>query len=192
MQSAQREPTSRLFTAISLSEPVRSSVYAVAETLADEIEGVRWVRRENLHVTLRFLGEFPDSRVAEYLSWMREAAAHLPLRLSVGGVGGFPSSGSARVIWVGARDDTGEIEKVYNVLDKGAEKCGLKREGRKYRPHITVGRAGRRPMDIPASAIERFRDEYIELEVSDIVLYRSVLDRAGAIYTVIERIGPLA
>lgn len=188
MSSAQREPTSRLFTAIDLSDRVREDVSDVIDALSGEVDGVRWVRRENLHVTLRFLGEFPLREVDGFVVWMRKAAAHLPLCLTVGGVGGFPSSGSARVLWVGAKDATERIEKVYNVLDKGASRFGLQRESRKYRPHITIGRA-KHPVRVPESLRERFEGRAADLEVSEIVLYSSRLDSSGATYTALERIG---
>jgi 2'-5' RNA ligase len=190
MTSGQPEPTQRLFTAIPLSDDVREHVAGIERALSSALDGVRWVPEENLHVTLRFIGECALGKVAELERWMQKAARHLPSTLAVGGAGGFPSQSSARVIWVGAKDTTGDIEKVYNVLDKGAEKCGFEREGRKYRPHITVGRARRKPVRLPADLVERFGADEVTLEVKALVLFASHLSSEGAEYTEIARIEP--
>lgn len=161
----------------------------MVEELSGALEGVRWVPEPNLHITLRFLGEYPPSTVPLMAEAMRKAARHLPAVVRIGGVGAFPSLGSARVVWIGVADETGAIEKVYNVLDKGAEKCGLGREGRKYRPHVTIGRARRRPVVIPGDLAARLAAEVMELEVGEIVLFRSKLSSAGAEYSVVETAG---
>lgn len=189
MTSEQREPTSRLFTAIPLSRDVRAHVASIALELSQGVEEVRWVPPENLHVTLRFLGDFPDSKVPDMVGWMQKASAHLPFELDIGGVGGFPSQGSARVIWVGAIDETGAAGSVYDIIDKGAGKCGLGRESRRYRPHITVGRPRRHPVKISRDTAERFAGRFLKLEVNDIVLFKSVLKSTGAEYTEMQRVG---
>jgi 2'-5' RNA ligase len=180
MTSEQREPTSRLFTAIPLSRDVRAHVASIALELSQGVEEVRWVPPENLHVTLRFL---------DMVGWMQKASAHLPFELDIGGVGGFPSQGSARVIWVGAIDETGAAGSVYDIIDKGAGKCGLGRESRRYRPHITVGRPRRHPVKISRDTAELFAGRFLKLEVNDIVLLKSVLKSTGAEYTEMQRVG---
>ncbi|MHB8895230.1 MAG: RNA 2',3'-cyclic phosphodiesterase [Candidatus Geothermincolia bacterium] len=192
MKSEQREPTSRLFTAIPLTEPVRQYVSSIAGALKPSLEGVKWVGGENLHVTLRFIGDCPDAKVPALVEWMTKAAANLPLELAIGGVGGFPSQGSARVLWVGAQDSSNAIEKVYNVLDKGAGKCGFGREGRKYKAHITIGRARKSPVRIPPEIVEKYLDQRVALKADEIVLFKSVLSSTGAEYSVVERTGPPA
>jgi len=188
-KNARREPSSRLFTAFPLSTPIRLYVVSIIRELDTLLEGVRWVSPKNLHVTLRFIGECADEKIPDLVGSMQQAGKHLPLQLAVGGIGGFPSLGSARVIWVGAQDRTGGGEKVYNVLDREADKCGFGREGRKFAPHITVGRARKRPVEIPQEIVERFRGERMELDADEIVLFKSMLTSAGAEYTRIKGIG---
>lgn len=188
MTREQPEPTPRIFSAIPLPPEVRDHVSRIVDVLSGSLEGVRWVPEANLHVTLRFIGNCPVSKVDELIRWMHKAARHLPASLEVGGVGGFPSQGSARVIWVGAADATGAASKVYNVIDKGAQRCGFGREGRAYRPHITVGRA-KRPVKIPAELKEGLAGDVMAFEASEIVLYESRLDSAGATYSELARAG---
>lgn len=184
----EREPQIRLFTGLALSSPVRKHVAGVVDALAGSVSGVRWVAPDNIHVTLKFLGWCDPSLVDGIVYMMEQATEFLPLRLDVGGVGAFPSVGSARVIWVGAHDPEGKIEKIYRTLDKAAVKYGFKREKRKYVPHITVGRARKKPISLTGELIRRFVDRSV-LDVSDIVLFSSMLKSTGAEYTVVERVG---
>lgn len=182
-------PTQRLFTALPLDETARYFVADIITRLSGTIEGVRWVPAENLHVTLRFIGECQESKVPALEEWMVKASRHLPESIEIGGVGSFPSLRSARVIWVGANDVSDAIQKVYNVLDKGADRCGFGREERKYRPHVTVGRSRKRPVSLAPELVEEFENSHILLEGPDIVLYRSDLKSDGAVYTEIARVG---
>jgi 2'-5' RNA ligase len=180
----------RLFTGLYLSQEARRHVADIQDAVALEVEDVRWVRRENLHVTLKFLGWCERSLTPTVAEVMRKAADLLPLTLTLGGVGAFPSLGSARVIWVGARDVEERVDKVYNVLEKGLAKFGIPKEKRAYRPHITIGRARKRPVRIKQELAGRF-DGQLTVVIEDIVLFSSELKSNGAEYTVLERIaGP--
>jgi len=188
-KNVRREPSYRLFTAFPLSTPIRLHVVSIIRELDTLLEGVRWVPPENLHVTLRFIGDCEDAMIPDLVGAMQKAGKYLPLQLAVGGIGGFPSLGSARVIWVGAQDRTDGVEKVYNVLDEEADKCGFGREGRQFTPHITVGRARKRPVEIPQEIVERFREIKMALAADEIVLFESTLTSAGAEYKRIKGIG---
>lgn len=177
----------RLFTGLSLTPEVREHVSSIVSELSERVEGVRWIPEENFHVTLKFIGPCPEERVPCVVDAMRRASRHLPLYLEIGGVGTFPSLGSARVVWVGACDLEGRIEKIYNVIDRGAEKCGIPRERRRYKPHVTVGRCRKKPATVPRELAERFCGR-VELEVADIVLYSSELNSTGARYSIVETV----
>ena len=178
----------RVFMGLPLSPEVRRYVVDITRGLSTMLPEVRWVTPENLHVTLKFIGYCGDDRLGTLIDVMKEASIYLPLTLEVGGIGGFPSQGSARVIWVGAEDEDKKIDELYRYLERGAEKFGFTREKRNYKPHITVGRAKKTPVRIPPGI-----DSVIEpgkmLKVDDIVLFRSVLKKTGAEYSVIERVG---
>lgn len=178
----------RLFTGLYLSQEVRRHVADISAALSEGIKGIRWVPQENLHVTLKFLGSRDQSLIKDLVETMRKATDYLPLTLTVGGVGAFPSLGSARVIWVGASDLEGRVDKVYNVLEKGAAKCGFPKEKRPYRPHITIGRARKEPITITPEVAGRF-DQELPLEIDEILLFSSQLTSTGTEYTVLERIG---
>jgi 2'-5' RNA ligase len=187
--TASDEQEVRLFTGMSLKPEVRDCVTRVITELSETIDNVRWVPSDNLHVTLKFLGLCQWSVVPEIIGVMKKAATHLPLSLQIGEVGAFPSLGSARVIWVGAADLEGKAKKVYNVLEKGAERWGIPREKRNYRPHITIGRARKNTVRVTEEIAGSFCERLV-LEVNDLVLFKSDLKSTGAEYSVLERTGP--
>lgn len=188
MTRSQLSERVRLFTGIVIPDAVRSAISGYVAQLSELVEGVKWVPEENLHVTLKFLGSFELDKVPIIEAAMRKAESLLPMALLIGGAGAFPSAGSARVIWVGVTDVDGKAGKVYRIIENAAQKCGVKREQRAYRPHITIGRAGKRPVKLPPETEDVFDFEF-RLDAAELALFRSELSRAGARYTIVSRAG---
>ena len=177
----------RLFTGITLTDRVRAFASEITRNLKEGVEGIRWVPEENLHVTLKFLGVTEPESVTGILAEMNDAARGLPVEMMVGGVGGFPSHGSARIVYVGAEDPSGGLREIHKRLESGLGRLGFEREKRAYRPHITVGRARKKSVCLTGAA--PFDEAEKEpLVVEGITLFRSVLERTGARYTVIETV----
>lgn len=176
-----------MFTGIALSEEAVLYATAVTGELSGFVEGVRWVSADNLHVTLKFLGSFDPLLVTSFLEEMGIAARHLPLTLRLGGIGGYPSLGSARVIWVGAEDTGGRLRKAFADIECVAERYGFPREKRPFRPHVTLGRARARPVRISRDTCDRFKGEVL-LNVDEIVLFRSELKSGGARYSIAGKV----
>lgn len=190
MEGQKTEYRPRLFTGLALTPEVREHIAGISRRMSGEIEGVRWVPAENLHVTLKFIGWCEQEKIPRIIEAMSEAAAQLPIELSIGGPGGFPSSASARVIWVGAEDRSGRLSTIFRIIERGAEGCGFPREKRGYRPHVTIGRAKKKPVRLPAGPPGESRAPLL-LEVEDLVLFRSELKSTGAEYSVVERVRPV-
>lgn len=186
--SADKARKVRLFTGIELDEPSRQLVSDISDSLSRKITGVKWVPRENYHVTLKFLGWVDPGAVRETVESMRMAAVHLPLRLRIGEAGAFPSLSSARVLWVGAVDLDEKVERVFGKLDKAAQGIGVRREKRRYHPHVTIGRSGKKPVRVSREDL-LLPDRKVILDVKEITLFRSEFKSSGVSYTVIERAG---
>ena len=181
----------RLFIAIDPSAEQRRSLQLLLQQLAGSLEGVRWVRPEGLHLTLKFLGEQEAGMVPEIIAAMRQAAASTaPFLLQFGGTGVFPSPRQARVIWSGVRSGAEEVKSLAATLDEALAAKGFPAEERPFKPHLTLGRA-RRPL--PAGLIERLLEEGQSFAtetapVHAMRLYESHLSSEGARYTVMEEI----
>lgn len=186
MKGKKEEGTIRAFVALPLSEEQRSEVARIIDPLRGEKEPVRWVREENFHVTLRFLGNLPPSQRAPLEDGMSGVAGILsPFRFRIGPAGAFPSIRRARVLWVGLTEGEEEVGALARKIEEAARRLGFEKEKR-FHAHITVGRT-KGPLS------PSFRDRFtaisagaIEAEACAFHLMKSTLTREGAIYEVLN------
>jgi 2'-5' RNA ligase len=176
----------RAFFAIDLDESSRDAVCAVLAALqvSPGGEGVRWVRREALHVTLCFLGNIEPAQVAPLAQAVgSELAGQTPFALTLGEARLFPSPRKPRVVALEVGPEV-ELSGLAQAVVRGMETCGFEPEDRRFRAHLTLGRIkqGRGP----ATAGLRV-PEGNTTPVRDVVLFRSELERSGAKYTPLER-----
>ena len=124
----------RLFVAIALPDGVRERLAAVQGGL----DGARWVDPENLHLTLRFVGEV-DEGVAEDLASALAGLRALAFPLELVGIGHFEKRGRPSALWVGVAPNPA-LDRLYHRVEATARRAGLPLEGRKFMPHITLAR----------------------------------------------------
>ena len=174
--------TVRLFTAIDLPDEIRGSLLSLCRGVA----GVRWVKPEQLHLTLRFIGGVTRERCVA----IRESLAslHAPsFPLSLRGVGSFPASGGARVLWTGVEPSV-PLVSLRDRIEERVVAAGCEAEGRPFSPHITLARLKGLPRHLLASYCARHAAFSAgPFAVKEFLLYSSVLTREGSIHTVEER-----
>ena len=130
----------RLFLAINLPPEVRREIDAATAALRDCAPDVAWITEARLHLTLKFLGEQPESRVAEIQDAMAAVASrHGELAMTLGGVGAFPNFRRARIVWLGVEQEP-RLELLHHDLEVACDKLGFAVEGRVFRPHLTLAR----------------------------------------------------
>ena len=142
----------RLFTAIELPEDVRAHLAQLVgywgEHLNDDLVAtlgydapmVKWVHEENLHVTLKFLGEVPDVDVPNVRESLAGMALPGPMRLRVNRVDCLPNRGPVRIIATGIKGDVHAHLQLYELIERACVDVGNARERRASHPHITLGR----------------------------------------------------
>lgn len=178
----------RLFVAVPLDEPTRSAVESVVASVRDQVRderGVRWVRLDGLHVTLRFLGPTPESRVSVLADALSEAADGVPpFRLELVGAGGFPAAGRPRTIWLGIDAGQAELRTLAHHLASALAARGWGPDDRPFRAHLTLARAdGARSGPAVVEALsEAIRDRTIGSVVDRLALFESVTGRGPARY----------
>jgi RNA 2',3'-cyclic 3'-phosphodiesterase len=179
----------RLFIAIELPPPVRDVLAAVQRELAAAGADVKWSPPENIHLTLKFLGDTPDSEIrqlAETLNVVaRQGAAHL---CRLGNVGAFPDMRRPRVIWVGLDEPTGELVALQQRIDEAtADLVGSDPRG--FTPHLTLGRtrSGRNAEGLAAMLDGYQFTSQLDIPVSEVLLMSSVLGRGGPTYATLHR-----
>lgn len=178
----------RLFLAINFSLDVRRAVYAATAPLRRVAPDLGWIAAERLHLTLKFLGELPESTALVVAEAVREIVArHDVVPMVLGGVGAFPSLRRPRVIWLGIGREP-RLELLQNDIESRCAELGFEVEGRPFRPHVTLARVRARldagETRVLASAARRvtFR-ETVNAEAVD--LMRSELSPAGARHTLL-------
>ena len=185
----------RLFVALEPPEPVRRRLAALADELrrgaGRAADDVRWVRPENVHLTLQFLGAVPEERVAAVEAALREAAADgRPLSLSLRGAGGFPNARRPRVLWAGLEGDVASLAALVTALGARLAKLGFPPEERPFSPHLTLGRArdGRGAPGLAGALAHAAQAEATPWRAAELVLFESHLSPKGPRYEAIARV----
>ncbi|MFC1816785.1 RNA 2',3'-cyclic phosphodiesterase [Thermodesulfobacteriota bacterium] len=178
--------TIRTFIAIELPENIISAIRNVQEGLRSYRFKVRWVRPENIHLTLKFLGNINISRINLIGRTISGSVKdYAPLALSVRGAGVFPGIKRPRVIWTGISGQVPELIALQQTLDENLETVGFPREKRAFKGHLTLGRAkGIIDPKKLNDALKKFNDFETEPFVIDrVFLFKSDLQPTGSIYT---------
>jgi 2'-5' RNA ligase len=178
----------RLFVAVDLPAGARQAVDRAIEPWRAGLSGARWVKPENWHVTVKFLGRTWPRLVDWVHDRCREAAAGIrPFRLGLEGLGVFPRPTRARVLWVGLGDPEGGLPAVAAALDNrlGRE---FPPEKRPFSAHLTVARFNPPvPMRELAAELDATTIGARPFGIGELVLYRSHLSPRGARYEPLDR-----
>ena len=167
----------RLFVALEVPPGVRTAVAAAFAPWRASLPGVRWVRPENFHITLRFLGPVRPELVEDAGSAVAVAAATIaPFVSKLDAVGAFPSPARARVLWAGLDDRPGRMAALALALDAALAPT-FGHEARALRPHLTVGRCDP-PAHLPAT-FEATPLDPVPFEVGRAALFESVAGGGG-------------
>jgi 2'-5' RNA ligase len=178
----------RLFIGLPLDETARERIAAIVEAVrATEPagRGVRWVRLDGLHLTLRFLGPTPESRIAALGEAIHTAAAETGrIGLQIAGSGAFPSHGRPRALWLGIADGADRLGTLAGRVEEALELAGWQREERPFRPHLTLARADgvRSGPDAVAALAAAVGDTSIDARLDRIVLFESITGSGPARY----------
>ncbi|MCS7223533.1 MAG: RNA 2',3'-cyclic phosphodiesterase [Armatimonadetes bacterium] len=179
----------RCFLAIELDDLVRDRLSKVIDDWSQHKASVKWVERDNLHLTIKFLGQFPDERVDDLSQRLQEVCRSVqPFVFNVEGTGVFPDWKRPRVIWIGVRD--GELLKqVHKKVEGVTSRLGVEREERPFHPHITVGRVRTHQEIKPLmDAVKSLKDEpFGSVRADHLTFFESRLTSQGPIYRVISR-----
>ncbi|WIG61027.1 MAG: 2'-5' RNA ligase [Ktedonobacterales bacterium] len=178
----------RTFIAVDLSDEARSALRREMGTLARALPTVRFVAPESLHLTLAFLGELDEERLAEVMA-ATEAAARdsAPFTLALGWLGTFGPAVAPKVIWAGVEGDVRALRAVQARLADELAARGFPREERAFAPHLTLARV-KQPLDVDALArlaarVRRSQGGGPRFAVDALRVMKSETSRAGAQYT---------
>lgn len=187
--------TIRAFVAVPLPEPTLERIAQIQGQLERQVPraSVRWVRRDAIHLTLKFLGDTLTEKLPVIEAALSAVARNAPgCTAAMGGVGCFPNTSRPRVVWAGLEESSGRLAALQAAIEEAMANFGYRPEGRGFTPHLTIGRLQRqasrsdvaRVGEVVATAII---DPIGEVPVEHFALIRSILKPSGAEYTTLAR-----
>jgi RNA 2',3'-cyclic 3'-phosphodiesterase len=174
----------RLFVALEIPSEVRANLAALLQELGAISREPKWVRLENLHVTLKFLGEVPDAKADTVRVALGEIRSEQLVKLQFRGLGFFPNAKHPCVFWAGM-EASPNLKKLADDIEGAMEKCGIPRERREFSPHLTLARFERPavPERLRSTIAENEQRDFGTLRTNEFHLIQSKLKPSGAEYT---------
>jgi 2'-5' RNA ligase len=174
----------RLFIALPLELSVKDALGKIISLFRQRGGPVKWVKPENVHLTLRFLGETDENLVSEIKKQIDEAVkSHHQVQTSITTLGGFPNLNRPRVIWVGIERNLEALGKIAKDVEHRMHSLGFEKEEKQFKAHLTLARV-RDPKGLESLTefMKDFRFEEIPLLFDRVVLFKSTLTPQGPIY----------
>lgn len=174
----------RTFIAIELEEEIKKSLSEVYAELKKSDEDIKWVNPQNIHLTLKFLGEVPEQKIPRIAQLLKElAGATKPFTIEIKNIGGFPNLKSPRVIWANLEKGKEELTQLALTIEDALVSLKFPKENRVFSTHFTLGRV-RYIKDRQGfqRKVEQIQFPPLSQEVKSIILFKSTLTPKGPIY----------
>jgi 2'-5' RNA ligase len=177
----------RLFVALEIPSAVRENLASFVEQLRPLAPQSRWVRTENLHVTLKFIGETPSEKLDAIRVALATARSPQAVTIRFRGLGFFPNEKRPRVFWAGMKASP-NLKTLVSDIERAMEKLGIPPEQRPFSPHLTLARfePPRLPENLRPPIQENAAREFGSLAAKEFHLIESKLKPSGAEYTTLE------
>ena len=177
----------RTFIAIDTPETVTKVALSLQSSVKVNPKAVRWVRKENIHITLRYIGPTAPGEVDKINRLLSEIVGqNSDLSLNVSGTGCFPKKKRPRILWLGVDGEVAELKLLVEMINSEMVQLGYPQEERNYSPHISIGRI-RYPQKVTPDVTDFLSAEYepISWNIPKIIFYQSELLPSGAIYSIL-------
>ena len=180
----------RTFIAIDFSPEIIRKITEIINYFRSQTpdKAIKWVAPENLHLTVKFLGEVPDNKIEDIKEFIKKSLADKhTFQIEVKGLGMYPNATKPRVIWLGIKGSEPIVE-IYKILDSELQKANVQPDKRGFSPHLTIARIRRntdsKVVQEIGKTLSKFKvDSLGSCIIDHIVLYKSVLTPKGPIYT---------
>jgi len=182
----------RAFIAIELPANIKDTVSKIQDRLKTNLPKVSWVKPNNLHLTLKFLGEVSSQQLDDINQITAETVKTITgFEIKLDSLGAFPNPAFARIIWIGSQQLPKPLEQIVEQLETRLAGLGIPKEERPFRAHITIGRIKHHlnPSDLE-KAIAQIKNDLVnqnlEFNTRGITLFESTLGKGGPTYTALK------
>lgn len=182
----------RTFIAIELPEEIKDTLARLQEQLKSSGANVKWAAPQNIHLTLKFLGEIDENKLDGVKQVIDEAVADkTSFQARISSLGAFPKIDFPRIIWVGIDLGDKETKSIAKDLEDGLTKINIPKEDRPFSSHVTLGRVRsnlnrERLVKGLKEAQGKFGEKSLEFSVTKIILFKSTLTPKGPVYEILK------
>ncbi len=184
--------TKRLFFAIELPSGVKQLLASIQNELKKTGADAKWVSHENIHLTLKFLGNVEIKKIDTLKNMLNQGFGHeKKFIVTLYKLGAFPSLTSARVIWAGLLDQAHKLKNLASAFEEALSKLGFEKEEREFQVHATLARIrSHRNRTALAEQINELNQNFHaqDLVIDNITLFESQLTPGGSIYSIIHQV----
>ncbi|OGS47066.1 MAG: 2'-5' RNA ligase [Elusimicrobia bacterium RIFOXYD2_FULL_34_15] len=178
----------RLFVAVNISEDSKEKIFNIQTEFKRSSADVKWVEKENLHLTLKFLGEVAEDKLDSVKERIKQSFSGIKrFEICFEYTGAFPTEKFPKVLWIGISKGTVELKDISQKLENSLEELGFEKEKREFSAHLTIGRFrsnfGKEKL---FDRIKKKQIEKITENIKSVFLMKSTLTPKGPIYNVIE------
>ena len=177
--------TIRAFIAIPLDPKIQHSIECMQDHLKKSNNDIKWVKPENIHITLKFLGDVTTEQINSVKQTLSNCTHNTrPFKVELSQLGAFPNIECPRTLWIGLKDSKQQLNRMAVSLEIALGKIGFQDDQRPFSPHITIGRIrSSKNIDALAQSTSSYQiSENCTQTISKIILFQSTLTSEGPIY----------
>ena len=178
----------RCFIAIEMSREITDALGNIQDELKRGISGVKWVKPDNIHLTLKFIGSIEEDVIEQIKGIITEIASKAqPFKIRLSSAGAFPTPERPRVIWIGIEEGGKESSELACSIEEELGKLGIEKESRAFHPHLTLARVKfLKDKHSVKNALASLKVSASEMTATRLTLFQSTLTREGSIYSVLH------
>jgi RNA 2',3'-cyclic 3'-phosphodiesterase len=186
-------PRIRTFVAVELAPRVMKRAGDLIDKLRVASAQVNWVKTQQMHLTLKFLGDVPDIETPDICRVVAEVAHGFePFEITFRGAGAFPTSEHPRTLWIGIEDGAEALCELQSAIETALkEKLGFPKEARRFQPHLTIGRV-KHESAAAKGELKELLEKHVHFDadlsvIDEVVVFASFLSRSAPSHEALGR-----
>lgn len=185
----QKNGVVRAFIALELPQEIKQAIADYVAPLRTLDKSISWTKAENVHLTLKFLGDATKAQIENVTTALREICTNFaPIAAEISGAGVFPNEHRPRVLWIGLQENSCKLAELAQRLESEYQHLGFEKEARSFSPHLTIARVKEGKAANVVKALRESPFPARQIFFRECVLMRSELHAKGSIYTTLEKV----